>query len=216
MNTIERIGELGVVPVVKIEEARLAPNLAEALSAGGLPCAEITFRTSAAAEAIRLMRQSRPEMMIGAGTVLTLAQAEAAVQAGAVFIVSPGFDEEIVDWCLERSVPVIPGVATPSEALLGLRRGLQVLKFFPCEALGGIPMLEAISAALVGLKFVPTGGIGIAEVAKYLKLPMVHAVGGSWMATSKLIAAEAFGDIERLAREAVDEVRAARSNGGQK
>lgn len=213
MNTIERVGELGVVPVVKIDEARQAPRLAEALVNGGLPCAEITFRTTAAEEAIRLICAKEPEMIVGAGTVITLTQAEKAVGAGACFIVSPGFDAKIVDWCLKRNITVIPGIATATEALMALGRGLNVLKFFPCEALGGIPMLEALSAALVGMKFIPTGGISATNLPGYLRLPFVHAVAGSWLATSKMIAVGAYEDIARFASEAVEVVRRERGVG---
>ncbi len=214
MNILELLGHFGVVPVVKIDDASQGPRLAEALRKGGLPCAEITFRTAAAGEAIRLISASQPEVMVGAGTVLTPAQAELAVGAGACFIVSPGFDPQVVDWCLQRKVAIIPGIATPTEALMALDKGLSILKFFPSEALGGISMLEAISAALVGVKFIPTGGITAANMADYLRLPMVHAVAGSWLATSKMIAGGAFDEITRQAAEAVSIVQRVRKNGG--
>ena len=215
MNVMEQLGQLGIIPVVKIDEARQGPSLAKALLQGGLPCAEITFRTEAAGEAIRLISKSQPEVMVGAGTVLSVAQAQKAVNAGARFIVSPGFDPKVVDWCLKQNVPVVPGVATSTEALMALDKGLDILKFFPAEALGGIPMLEAIAAALVGVKFIPTGGISASNTASYLKLPMVHAVAGSWLATSKLISSGAFGEISRLASEAVVIVRHERKNRGK-
>ncbi len=214
MNIIETLGLLGVVPVVKIDDARQGPKLAGALLAGGLPCVEITFRTAAAEEAIRLISAAQPEMIVGAGTVLTPDQAQRAVAAGAGFIVSPGIDPKVVDWCRQRNVPVIPGIATPTEALMALDKGLNILKFFPCEALGGIPMLEAISAALIGVKFIPTGGITASNMADYLRLPMVHAVAGSWLATSKMIAGGAFEGITRLANEAVSIVQQVRAKGG--
>jgi len=210
MNALERLGQVGVVPVVKIDQAGQAIGLAEALIKGGLPCAEITFRTEAAAEAIRLISTSQPEMMVGAGTILSLAQARDAVNAGASFIVSPGFNPAIVASCLEMDVPVVPGIATPTEAMMALDKGLKVLKFFPSESLGGIPMLEAISAALIGVKFIPTGGISPANMLDYLKLPMVHAVAGSWLATSKMISSGSFSEITRLAAEAVATVQRAR------
>jgi 2-dehydro-3-deoxyphosphogluconate aldolase/(4S)-4-hydroxy-2-oxoglutarate aldolase len=210
MDTIERLGQLGVVPVVKMDEARHAPRLAEALMSGGLPCVEITFRTAAAEEAIRAICVAEPEMIVGAGTVLTIRQAQEAAEAGARFIVSPGFDGKVVDWCLKRKIPIIPGIATATEALMALDKGLKVLKFFPCEALGGIPMLKAISAALVGVKYVPTGGISASNMGTYLQLPFVHAVAGSWLATSKMIAVEAFDDIARFASDAVGAVQEAR------
>ncbi len=210
MNALERLGQVGVVPVVKIDQAGQAIGLAEALIKGGLPCAEITFRTEAAAEAIRLIGTSQPEMLVGAGTILSLAQARDAGNAGASFIVSPGFNPAIVAWCLQTDIPVVPGIATPTEAMMALDKGLNILKFFPSESLGGIPMLEAISAALIGVKFIPTGGISPANMLDYLKLPMVHAVAGSWLATSKMISSGSFSEITRLAAEAVANVQRAR------
>jgi 2-dehydro-3-deoxyphosphogluconate aldolase/(4S)-4-hydroxy-2-oxoglutarate aldolase len=213
MDIMENLGQLGVIPVVKIEQARQAPALGEALCKGSLPCAEITFRTEAAEEAIRLITTAHPEMTVGAGTVLSVAQAHKAVDAGARFIVSPGLDPKVVDWCLEQGVAVIPGVATSTEALMALDRGLRVLKFFPSEELGGIQMLKAISAALIGIKFVPTGGITPDNMSAYLRLPMVFAVAGSWLATAKMITAGDFAGISRLAAEAVAAVRVARQMG---
>jgi 2-dehydro-3-deoxyphosphogluconate aldolase/(4S)-4-hydroxy-2-oxoglutarate aldolase len=210
---MKKLGQMGVIPVVKIEQASQAPAMAEALCKGGLPCAEITFRTEAAEQAINLIASAQPELILGAGTVLTVAQAQKAVAAGAHFIVSPGFDPKVVDWCLLHEVAVIPGVATSTEALMALDKGLHVLKFFPAEALGGIPMLEAISAALIGVKFVPTGGITPANMAAYLRLPMVFAVAGSWLASSKMISTGDFDAISRLASEAVVVVRRERQEG---
>jgi 2-dehydro-3-deoxyphosphogluconate aldolase/(4S)-4-hydroxy-2-oxoglutarate aldolase len=213
MNALERLGQQGVIPVVKIDQARQSPALSNALLEGGLPCVEITFRTEAAEEAIRLISKTQPEMIVGAGTVLTITQAQKAVKAGARFIVSPGFDPMIVDWCLKQNVPVTPGVATPTEIIMGLDKGLDIFKFFPAEALGGIPMLEAMAAAFVGVKFIPTGGISPSNMVAYLELPMVHAVGGSWLVTSKLISSGAFEEITRLASEAVSIVRSTREKG---
>lgn len=213
MNPIDLLGQYGVVPVVKIENAAYAPRLAQALIKGGLLCVEITFRTAAAPEAIRSICREEAQMLVGAGTVLTLAQARQAVDSGASFIVSPGYDPTLVEWCLKHKVAVIPGVATASEALMAMRKGLQVLKFFPCEALGGIPMLDALSAALPGIKYIPTGGISPTNLEAYLKLPYVHAVAGSWLATSKMISMEAFDDISRFASQAVDVVQSVRMVG---
>jgi len=215
MNLLENLGELGIIPVVKIEHSGQAVALAEALLKGGLPCAEITFRTQAAEESIRMIVAAQPDMLVGAGTVLSLPQARQAVEAGARFIVSPGFDAQVVEWCLEQGVPVVPGIATPTEALMAMNRGLTVLKFFPAEALGGIPMLEAMSAALPGVKYIPTGGISAANMGGWLKLPLVQAVAGSWLVTPKLLAEGAFGEVARLAAEAVANVKAARQAGGQ-
>ena len=213
MELIRYLGKLGVIPVIKIEQAEQATPLAEALDKGGLPCAEITFRTEAAEQAIENIATTHPGFVVGAGTVLTITQAQKAVNAGAHFIVSPGFDHKVVDWCLKHNVLVIPGIATPTEALMALDKGIHLLKFFPAEALGGIPMLEAISAALVGIDYVPTGGISQGNLAAYLRLPMVFAVGGSWLATSKMISARDFAGIRSLAAEAVDIVHQVRQNG---
>lgn len=209
-NSIARLGELGIVPVVRLDEPAQGDRLAEALLAGGLPCAEITYRTAAAGEGIRRMCARSPEMLVGAGTVVTPAQAQQAVEAGARFIVSPGFDRRVVEWCLLHEVPVMPGVATPTEILTALESGLNVLKFFPAEALGGREMLEALSPAFVGVKFVPTGGITAANAGAYLRLPSVLALGGSWLVAPKLIAAGAFEEIARLTAEAVALVAQAR------
>jgi len=160
-----------------------------------------------------LIGAARPEMLVGAGTVLSVAQARKAVDAGARFIVSPGFDPKVVDWCLKQEVAVIPGIATSTEALMALGKGLRVLKFFPAEELGGIPMLQAISAALIGVKFLPTGGITPANMPTYLRLPMVFAVAGSWLATAKMIAAGDFDKISHLAAEAVAVVQQERQTG---
>jgi 2-dehydro-3-deoxyphosphogluconate aldolase / (4S)-4-hydroxy-2-oxoglutarate aldolase len=214
MDVLFRLGELGVVPVIRIDDAASAPDLARALVSAGLPCAEITFRTDAAEKAIALIGKAQPQMLLGAGTVLTVSHAEKAVAAGAKFIVSPGFDAKVVDWCIQHRVAVIPGCATATEALMAMDRGLQVLKFFPAEALGGVRMLEAMAPALVGVRFIPTGGITTANLATYLRLPMVHAVGGTWLATSRMIAAGAFDEIQRLAQEATGIVQSARTNGG--
>jgi 2-dehydro-3-deoxyphosphogluconate aldolase/(4S)-4-hydroxy-2-oxoglutarate aldolase len=214
MDVVTQLGPLGVIPVVKIDRASQAPQMAEALLAGGLPCAEITFRTTAAEESLKQIAASFPEVALGAGTVLTLDQAQRAVQAGARFIVSPGFDRKVVAWCLTEGIPVMPGVATPTEIQMALDSGLSILKFFPAEALGGIPLLEAIAAPFVDVRFVPTGGITPSNLADYLRLPMVHAVGGSWLVSAKLLKAEGFGEITRLARQAVEIVAATRTKGG--
>jgi len=214
MDWVTQLGQLGVIPVVKIDRASLAPRMAEALLAGGLPCAEITFRTGAAEESLKQIAASFPEVVLGAGTVLTLDQAQRAVQAGARYIVSPGFDRKVVAWCQTEGIPVMPGVATPTEIQMALDSGLSILKFFPAEALGGIPLLEAIAAPFVDVRFVPTGGITPANLPDYLRLPMVHAVGGSWLVSAKLLKAEGFGEITRLARQAVDIVATARTKGG--
>jgi len=200
---LEQIGNLGLVPVVAIERAEDAPKLGRALLAGGLPCAEITFRTAAAPEAIRLMSSECPDVLVGAGTVLSVEQAEQAVSSGAKFIVSPGFDPDVVDWCLANNVPITPGVVTPTEVAMALKKGVNVLKFFPAEAAGGVKLLKSIAAPYGGVRFIPTGGISAANLADYLSLPMVHACGGSWMVKKKLINDGEFDTITELSREAV-------------
>lgn len=203
MNEVLRaIGKVGLVPVIKIERAEDAVPLARALVEGGLPVAEITFRTEAAGDAIRRIAAEVPEMILGAGTVLTLQQAEQAMQSGARFIVSPGFDPSIVDWCMAQGIVITPGVATPTEVTAALSRGLSTLKFFPAEELGGIRMLKALAGPFANVGFVPTGGISAANLGDYLRLRNVIAVGGSWVATAAFIGAGKFGDITRLAVEA--------------
>lgn len=209
-DLLERLGLLGVVPVVEIERAEDAVELGKALLAGGLPCAEITFRTAAAEEAIRRISSSLPQIIVGAGTVLSVDQASKAVSAGAQFIVSPGFNQKVVDWCLQREIPVTPGVLTPTEIEMALDRGLKVLKFFPAEAMGGVATLKAISAPYKGVRFIPTGGINQDNLADYLALPSVHCCGGSWMVKAHLISAGRFDEITRLTEEAVSVVRRVR------
>jgi len=211
MNEIlQQIGEYGVVPVVAIEEASDAKPLAQALMNGGLPCAEITFRTEAAAEAIREIAKTYPAMLVGAGTVLTVDQAKAAIDAGTRFIVSPGLDKKVVKYCLKHDVPVTPGIVTPTELQRALKLGLKVVKFFPAEAAGGVPTLKALSGPFKQARFIPTGGISPANLPDYLHLPQVLACGGSWLVKKNLIAAGEFGTIEQLAREALALVHVAR------
>jgi len=208
---IKEIERLGIVPVVAIEEAENAPKLAAALIDGGLPCAEITFRTAAAEEAIRQCAEEFPEMLLGAGTVLTVAQAQKAAAAGAKFIITPGFDEAVVDWCLANQIPVTPGVATPTEINMALNKGIDVLKFFPAEALGGVKMLRAIGGPYPDVKFIPTGGINPDNLADYLALPQVLACGGSWLVKKQMISAGEFEKITTLAQEARQIVESVRS-----
>ena len=207
---LEQIQALGVVPVVAIENATDAPQLGRALVAGGLPCAEITFRTAAAPEAIRLMAAECPDVLVGAGTVLTVVQAETAVANGAKFIVTPGFDDAVVDWCIANQVPVTPGVMTPTEINLALNKGLNVLKFFPAEAAGGAKTLTAVGGPYGDAKFIPTGGISPNNLRDYLSLPSVLACGGSWLVKKPLISGGEFETITRLAQEAVAIVKEVR------
>ncbi len=206
-----QIKSLGVVPVVAIEDAKDALALGEALIAGGLACAEITFRTAAAEESIRTLSNKFPEMLIGAGTVLTTDQAKRAVDGGAQFLVTPGFDEAVVTWCLGKGVAIFPGVATPTEINMALRHGLKTLKFFPAEALGGVKFLKAIAAPYGEVRFIPTGGINPQNLPDYLKLPAVIACGGSWLVKKTMIANGEFNTITNLVREAVQLVQQSRS-----
>lgn len=202
-EVLQKIEAIGIVPVVKLDHAEDAVPLAEALIRGGLPCAEVTFRTDAAAEAIAAMSNAFPEMLVGAGTVLTPAQADAAVAAGAKFIVSPGLNPEVVRHCVEHGYPITPGVCTPGEVETALSFGLDVVKFFPAEAAGGLAMIKAMAAPYGKLKFMPTGGINAKNLNEYLAFSKILACGGSWMVAPALIDAGRFDEIERLTREAV-------------
>ena len=199
----ERALALRLIPVVAIHDAGQADPLAEALIAGGLPCAEITFRTEAAADAINKIA-ARGDMIVGAGTVLKVDQAKQAIDCGAGFIVSPGFSPRVVQYCIDNAIPVTPGVGTPTDIQLALEYGLEILKFFPAEAFGGLKTLKAMSAPFQMMKFIPTGGIGPQNVVEYLKHPKVAACGGSWMVKSDLISQGRFDEITRLTREAVE------------
>ena len=204
MKTIEeQFREYGVVPVVVLEDAKDALPLAEALTEGGLPCAEVTFRTEAAEESIRLMSEKYPEMLVGAGTVLSIEQVDRAVGAGAKFIVSPGFDPEIVDYCLEKKIPVFPGCITPSEVAQAVKRGLKVVKFFPAEQAGGVAMIKAMAAPYTMVKFMPTGGISAKNLKDYLECDKIICCGGSWMVKGDLIRNGEFDKIRELSEEAV-------------
>jgi 2-dehydro-3-deoxyphosphogluconate aldolase / (4S)-4-hydroxy-2-oxoglutarate aldolase len=209
-DVLTRLGEIGLLPVIRIEREEHAVPLGRALLDGGLPCAEITLRTAAGEGAIRSIAAELPELLVGAGTVLSVEQAQRAVAAGARYLVSPGFDPEVIDWCLRQGVPVMPGVATPTEITAALKKGLRILKFFPAELLGGVSMLKALADPFGGVKFVPTGGINAANLAEYLSLPNVHACGGSWMVPGRLVAQEQFGEIGRLVAEALAIVQQAR------
>lgn len=211
MKTIEELFyDYKVVPVVVLEDAKNAMPLAKALMEGGLPCAEVTFRTDAAEESIRLMREAYPDMLVGAGTVLTTQQVDRAVSAGAKFIVSPGFDPEIVDYCLEKEIPVFPGCITPSEVAQAVKRGMKAVKFFPAEQAGGVDMIKAIAAPYTAVKFMPTGGIGAKNLKDYLECDKIICCGGSWMVKGELIENGEFDKIRELTREAVELAASAR------
>ena len=200
---LKTIEGFGVVPVVVLNDAKDAAPLAKALCEGGLPCAEVTFRTEAAEESIRIMATEFPEMVIGAGTVLTIDQVDRAVGAGAKFIVSPGFDPEIVDYCISKNIPVLPGCITPSEVTQAVKRGLEVVKFFPAEQFGGVATLKALAAPFTSVRFMPTGGISAKNLADYLGFKKIIACGGSWMVKGDMVAAGEFDKIKEMTAEAV-------------
>ena len=203
MNQIlEQLGTYGIVPVVVLQDAAKAEPLAEALCKGGLACAEVTFRTDAAEESIRIMSEKFPEMLVGAGTVLTIEQADRAVKAGAKFIVSPGLNPEVVKWCQAHEVPVIPGIVTPTEMAQAIGLGLTMVKFFPAEPAGGVAMIKAMAAPYVGIKFMPTGGINAKNLEDYLSFDKIICCGGSWMVKGELVKNGEFDKIRDLTAEA--------------
>ena len=205
MNQIlEELGKIGIVPVIALDDAKDAKPLAEALMKGGLPCAEVTFRTAAAEESIRIISENFPDMLVGAGTVLTTEQVDRAVNAGAKFIVSPGFNRKIVEYCIGKGIPVTPGTCTPSDIEQAIECGLDVVKFFPAEPSGGLAMIKALAGPYNQLKFMPTGGINAGNICDYLAYGKILACGGSWMVNKQYVAAGEFDKIEALTREAVE------------
>lgn len=211
MNAVlEQIQALGIVPVVVLDDAKDAKPLAKALCDGGLPCAEVTFRTPAAEESIRIMAQEFPDMLVGAGTVLTTEQVDCAVAAGAKFIVSPGLNPRIVKYCVEKGIPITPGCSNASDIEQALENGLEVVKFFPAEPAGGLRMIKALAGPYVGVKFMPTGGINASNVREYLAYNRIIACGGSWMVKGDLIRAGEFDKITELTKEAVEIVKESR------
>lgn len=212
MKTLEeRFYDYAVVPVVVLNDADDAVPLADALIKGGLPCAEVTFRTDAAEESIRRICESFPDMLVGAGTVLTTEQVERAHKAGAKFIVSPGFDPEIIDCCISIGLPVLPGCITPSEIAQAVKRGLKVVKFFPAEQSGGVAMIKAMAAPYSMVKFMPTGGISTKNLADYLSCDKILCCGGSWMVKEDLIKSGSFDKITDMTREATALAKSIRS-----
>lgn len=209
-EVLEQLGKIGIVPVVVLEDAKDALPLAKALCDGGLPCAEITFRTEAAEESIRLLSQEYPQMLVGAGTVLTTEQAKRATAAGAKFLVSPGTNPQVVKYCVENHLLITPGCANPSDIEQALENGLDVVKFFPAELAGGLAMIQALAAPYVNVKFMPTGGIHPGNAREYLKYERVLACGGSWMVKGDLIREGAFDKIQQLCEEAVQIVKESR------
>lgn len=209
-KVLKQFSEVGIIPVVVMNDAKDAAPLGKALMEGGLPAAEITFRTDAAEESIKIMAENYPDMLVGAGTVLTKEQVDRAVAAGAKFIVSPGFDAEIVKYCLEKDIPVCPGIQTPSELIQAVNLGLDHVKFFPAENAGGLSMINAVGAAFPKVRFMPTGGISADNVVPYLQSSRIFCCGGSWMVKGDLIKAGDFDTIKKLVAEAAEIVKANR------
>lgn len=203
-ETLVKLSQIGIVPVVALNRIEDARPLAKALCDGGLPCAEVTFRTDCAEEAIRIMSTEFPQMFIGAGTVLTTEQVDRAVNAGAKFIVSPGLNPEVVKYCVDKNIPVTPGCANPSDIEQALSFGLDVVKIFPAEAIGGLKLIKSMAAPYVNMKFMPTGGINAKNLNDYLAFDRIIACGGSWMVSGDLINAGKFDEITALTKEAVN------------
>ena len=202
MNVLERLARAGVVPVVVLDDAKDAVATANAMLAGGVDVMEITFRTAAAPESIRRVSEQCPDMLVGAGTILNLDQCKLAVEMGAKFIVSPGFDAEVVAWCVENGIAVTPGCVTPTEIMAALKLGLKVVKFFPANVYGGLNAMKNLSAPFGGVKFLPTGGVNAANIREYIEAPFIHAVGGSWVCPKADIAAGNFDKITALCAQA--------------
>ena len=207
---IDKLATCGVVPVVVLDDAKDAITTAKALLAGGVNVMEITFRTAAAADSIKAVSEDCPDMLVGAGTVVTLDQCKQALECSAKFIVSPGFDPEVVSWCVERNIPITPGCVTPTEIMAAMKLGLNVVKFFPAGVYGGLKAMKSLSAPFGGIKFIPTGGVDAKNLKEYLEAPFVHVVGGSWLCPKKEIAAGNFDAVTALCREASEIVKEVR------
>ncbi len=206
-KVLEQFKKIGIIPVVVLEHAEHAAKLADVLCDNGLPCAEVTFRTEAAAECIRIMAERRPEMLVGAGTVLTKEEVNLAIDSGAKFIVSPGLNPTVVSYCLDRGIPVTPGTQTPSDMEKAIELGLDVVKFFPAEPAGGLKMIKAVAAPYTKLSFMPTGGISPQNVEEYLAYDRIIACGGSWMVKAGMIESGDWDGVAKLVREAADIVK---------
>lgn len=202
MDVLKRLAQSGVVPVVVLEDAKDAVPTAKAMLAGGIDVMEITFRTAAAADSIKAVAQECPDMVVGAGTVINLEQCKLAVECGAKFIVSPGYDEETVAWCCDNGIPVTPGCVTPTEIMMALKHGLKVLKFFPANVYGGLSAIKSLAGPFGGVKFIPTGGVNAQNLTEFISSPYIHAVGGSWICPKADIAAGNFDKITALCKEA--------------
>ena len=202
MTVLERLANSVVVPVVVLDRAEDAVPTAKAMAAGGVDTMEITFRTACAPEAIKAVAENCPEVLVGAGTIVNLEQCKLAIEMGAKFIVSPGFDAEVVSYCVENGIAVCPGGVTPTEIMAALKLGLKMVKFFPANVYGGLNAMKNLSAPFVGLKFLPTGGVNTANIKEYIDAPFIHAVGGSWVCPKADIAAGNFEKITNLCLEA--------------
>ncbi len=208
MTVLERMANAGIVPVVVIDDAKDAVPTANAMISGGIDVMEITFRTAAAPEAIKNVAENCPHMLVGAGTILNLEQCKLAVEMGAKFIVSPGFDKDVVAYCMENDIPVTPGCVTPTEITAAVNMGLRVIKFFPANIYGGLNAMKNLAGPFPQVKFLPTGGINTDNIKEYLSAPFIHAVGGSWVCPKADIAAGNFEKITKLcldARKAITE-----------
>ena len=203
-KVVEDLGKIGIVPVIALDDAKDAEPLAKALVEGGLPCAEVTFRTDAAEESIRIMAEKFPELIVGAGTVLTPEQADRAMAAGSKFIVSPGLNPKVVKHCIKKGYPIVPGTANPSDVETAIELGLDTVKFFPAEAAGGLNMIKSMAAPYTKMHFMPTGGINAANLKSYLDFDKIVCCGGSWMVKKDMVAAGDFEGIKKLTTEAVD------------
>ena len=202
MDVLTRLSNSIVVPVVVLDKAEDAIPTAKAMLAGGVDTMEITFRTACAPEAIKAVAENCPDVLVGAGTIINLEQCKLAVQMGAKFIVSPGFSEEVVAWCVENNIPIAPGCVTPTEIMAALKHGLKMVKFFPANVYGGLKAMKNLSAPFVGLKFLPTGGVNTENIKEYVDAPFIHAVGGSWVCPKSDIAAGNWEKITNLCLEA--------------
>ena len=210
MGLREEINKTGIVPVVVLEDAKNAVPTAKALLKGGVNFMEITFRTAAAADSIKAVAENCPDMIVGAGTVITLEQCQKAVENGAKFIVSPGFDEEVVDWCLVNGITVLPGCVTPTEIMGAMKKGLDIVKFFPANVYGGLGAMKALNGPFSKVKFIPTGGVSADNLAEFAKASFIHAVGGSWICTKADINAGNFEKITQLSKQATDIIKSSR------
>lgn len=209
-DLIEQLRNIAIVPVIEIEDPAKAASLAKALIDGGINCAEVTFRTAGAAEAIKNMVEAYPDMLVGAGTVLRREQVDKAIEAGAKFIVSPGLNPDTVNYCIEKNIPVVPGVVTPSEIELALSLGLTFVKFFPAEAAGGLKMIKAVAAPYKEVSFMPTGGVNIGNINDYLAFDRIVACGGTWIVPKSALKEDNYEEITRLCLEAKAHIKEVR------